>query len=554
MKTTSIQSANRQRPLSTARQKASELNARAKALILSSPAEAFQLARQAFDIANAAGDREEVFHSLHTWFKYYRFTDDTVRAWEVLADLEQVAQTLDDWAYTKHTLYAKAILLYKSRRLPEARDTFQTMITQARAHNAPVTSATIGLAAVYADTGMYDHALGLLFQALEMAREKKEQENTASCYSSIATLYSLLGHYDTARKFLQQALEMNVAAKDTINEIHNLLTLGVMTAENLHHYDEALTYFNRAVPLARTCGQRRALTSILLYSGIVFSRVGQIDKALDYIREAEDIARHIDVPDIMVEILRAIGNIYILTGRAADALPIMTEALELATDIQHHFHLTKIHLSLAEAYEQTGQIAESLHHYRQHMDMYKSYIGTAVQHKIAQLHLEYELRRTEEEQQYRQQHTGRLQLESEHMKRQLVEINLHQVQQREALLKCRAEIERLAGSAKGREKSRVRELLKHIDRSLESSNGWAHFEQQFQEVYNTFTAKVSERFPGLSPTELKICCLLRLNLSSKDIADLLCISLHTLNTHRYHIRRKLALSRNSNLTAFLLAL
>jgi DNA-binding CsgD family transcriptional regulator len=60
------------------------------------------------------------------------------------------------------------------------------------------------------------------------------------------------------------------------------------------------------------------------------------------------------------------------------------------------------------------------------------------------------------------------------------------------------------------------------------------------------------KFPGLSSTDLKLCAYLRLNLTSKEIAQLLNISLKGVEISRYRVRKKLQLSTEVNLYDFLI--
>jgi|GEM_PF-5351906 len=59
------------------------------------------------------------------------------------------------------------------------------------------------------------------------------------------------------------------------------------------------------------------------------------------------------------------------------------------------------------------------------------------------------------------------------------------------------------------------------------------------------------RSPPATPTELKVCTLLKSNLSTKKLAEVLNSSIHTVETHRRRIRKTLGLSGQANLTTFL---
>ena len=94
-------------------------------------------------------------------------------------------------------------------------------------------------------------------------------------------------------------------------------------------------------------------------------------------------------------------------------------------------------------------------------------------------------------------------------------------------------------------------LLTKVEEMMRSENDWQAFERHFHHLHQGFIHNLAEQYPTLTPTELKVCSLLRMNCSTKDIAGILCISRHTVDGHRATIRRKLGLSSEENLTAFL---
>lgn len=81
---------------------------------------------------------------------------------------------------------------------------------------------------------------------------------------------------------------------------------------------------------------------------------------------------------------------------------------------------------------------------------------------------------------------------------------------------------------------------------------WNQFAIYFDQVHNNFISILKTKFPGLSATDLKLCAYLRLNLSSKEIAQLLNISLKGVEISRYRVRKKLGLSPEINLYDFLI--
>jgi len=88
-------------------------------------------------------------------------------------------------------------------------------------------------------------------------------------------------------------------------------------------------------------------------------------------------------------------------------------------------------------------------------------------------------------------------------------------------------------------------------KQLENNNLWERFDQQFTKVNKDFYPNLKQKFPNLTPTELKHCALIKLNFSAKEMAKLLNISLNGVNTSRYRIRKKLNLQREDSLVKFI---
>lgn len=101
---------------------------------------------------------------------------------------------------------------------------------------------------------------------------------------------------------------------------------------------------------------------------------------------------------------------------------------------------------------------------------------------------------------------------------------------------------------------RVHEMRKLIDRHLRVDKNWEGFQELFEKVHDDFYRKLMQRAPDLSPAEIRLCCLLKLNLPSKDMAAMLGISPDSLRIARYRLRKKLQLNQGERLSTYILAL
>jgi len=96
-------------------------------------------------------------------------------------------------------------------------------------------------------------------------------------------------------------------------------------------------------------------------------------------------------------------------------------------------------------------------------------------------------------------------------------------------------------------------LIKMLKEAERQDQDWEQFSIYFDEVHNNFLKNLKQSFPDLTSSDLKVCAYLKMNLSSKEIAQLLNISLKGVEVARYRLRKKLSLSSSGiNLHDFLM--
>lgn len=96
-----------------------------------------------------------------------------------------------------------------------------------------------------------------------------------------------------------------------------------------------------------------------------------------------------------------------------------------------------------------------------------------------------------------------------------------------------------------------KKLIKQIDNSIEHEDEWEVFEYNFNQVHDEFFNQLKSQYPNLTHKDLKICAYLKMNLTTKEIAPLMNISVRGVETHRYRLKRKLDLNKNESLITFL---
>lgn len=100
----------------------------------------------------------------------------------------------------------------------------------------------------------------------------------------------------------------------------------------------------------------------------------------------------------------------------------------------------------------------------------------------------------------------------------------------------------------------MKQLLTKISEDIENKEFWELFQQNFDLIHANFFRHLRERYPELTPTDLRFCALLRLNLTTKDIAQINNLTVRGVEAARYRIRKKLNISEEDSLVDFLIDL
>ena len=139
--------------------------------------------------------------------------------------------------------------------------------------------------------------------------------------------------------------------------------------------------------------------------------------------------------------------------------------------------------------------------------------------------------------------------------KELANATLHLIQKNKTLTYLKEDLGKLLKTipSESTEKHNVNSLLKKINRDLRNEKNWELFNNYFDEVHQDFIARLKDKFPDLSPKELRLCAYLRMNISTKEIAPLMNISVRGVEISRYRLRKKLNLDHKTNLTDFFIS-
>ena len=180
--------------------------------------------------------------------------------------------------------------------------------------------------------------------------------------------------------------------------------------------------------------------------------------------------------------------------------------------------------------------------------MYRGYYKKQRKILLKQKEKELEIKQLENEQQLMYYKNLDLQKDIESKNRELGMSAMNLVKRNELLGTIKKEL----GGAKNLDD--VTKVVKLINKNLNTTDDWKLFEEAFNNTDKDFIKKLKKSHPNLTSNDLRLCTYLRLNLSSKEIAPLLNISLRSVEVKRYRLRKKMNLPHEASLTNYILDL
>lgn len=143
-----------------------------------------------------------------------------------------------------------------------------------------------------------------------------------------------------------------------------------------------------------------------------------------------------------------------------------------------------------------------------------------------------------------------IKLQNEHLERDMAEKNRELAASTMSLIKKNEFLTDIKEKLKKSDSSQG--VIRTIDKEISEEDNWNYFKEAFSNADKDFFNKLKKLHPELTSNDLRLCAYLRLNLSSKEIAPLLNISVKSVEIKRYRLRKKMELGRNTNLTDYIL--
>ena len=143
----------------------------------------------------------------------------------------------------------------------------------------------------------------------------------------------------------------------------------------------------------------------------------------------------------------------------------------------------------------------------------------------------------------------------EHKKRELAMLSTNIVQENEIMSTILKDLRYYVSLLKTpKDQKLFVPLINSLNRSLNDKRKDDNYADQFSAAYPGYLEYLTRTYSELSTSDLKLCTFLRMNLNTKEIADIMGLSVRSVESRRYRLRKKINLSKDQDLVSFLIKL
>lgn len=423
----------------------------------------------------------------------------------------------------------------------------------------------------YCNLGDYSKAIDLSNDAIALFQTEQDSLNLALCYNNRGIIHTYINEYQQADQFLKKALELNRSSHDLKRIAANLNNLCLYKGD----IKEQLKWINEAIVINKNLNAKWSLSENYNNLGKLYIYAGKYSQAIDALKTAYRIASEVGAKGLMCDNYEYAAQAYNAIGNYQMAYQKQAALTELSKEIQNTNKLRSVEQRIAQEKMSALQQKE-----RQKQQEYEiatlqrnfitflviivllTVIGTLLfqrykrKKKLQLLNAQYRIEQSEHEIAKLKMQQQKADLENA---QQALETNKQETMNFAVFLQSRNELlDKIQEQVRQSYRMEHSELIAHLKKlnafikqyqTTNKANSTTL--QTIDEKSQEFLAHLTERHPNLTQGEKHLASLLRVNLSTKEIAMLTGNTPKTINMNRYRLRKSLGLSGEDDLIQYI---
>ena len=451
------------------------------------------------------------------------------------------------------------------------------------------------LGIIYYEVGQFDKALGNYSKALTISEQLSDEMTCANIHPNIGLVYKELENFEKALLHLNASLKIEEKNGNISGKAKSFTNIGVCYFE-MGNMDSSLVYHQRAMPLYKKLGELKGVSQSLINIGSIYSKRNDFTAAGTYFEQALRMKRELKEKQGEAIVLIHLGGIRLKEDRLREAVGCLDLAYELSSRLKSLKYQAVSAFLLAQVYEKLHDESKAMRFYKIYVASNDSLMREKANHKLTNIQVSFETRDKQKKiaelekkglansrkkllavtggivvmlvalfwfLRQRKKHaeeklvineklareTSRqrtLSREKEALASELDEHRSSLLAYTRTLMERNEQLGMLQEKLNktkvtGENEERIGELNALSRSRIVTDDDWEEFKVRYNKVFPGFMFRMKEKHPAITPAELRLAALIRLKLSSREIAAVLGISADSVKKARQRLRKKLHL-------------
>jgi tetratricopeptide (TPR) repeat protein len=451
----------------------------------------------------------------------------------------------------------------------------------------------------YTAKGDYDHAIGLRYRTIGLCEKSNDTTGEYQELGELGIAYLLTKDYKKASILIDSSLQYFKLNKDETLEAYFLSAKSVILY-SYNQFDSAIVVAKRSLDLRLMNGDIDGQAESYNNLALAYMGKGEWNIAKGYLEQSMDIYRQMKNEGQTPIILQNMATCYNRLGVSDSALAKIQESYLIAHQKgQLEEEMAAIQM-FSEFYKNNGNCEKSFEYYRLFNKLEDSLFSLEKQKTIEELSMEYETTKKEEQikllekdrqiqmqnkwmlagllvasvfvgvvfllllmfrnrknkelfiskEKLRQTELTQIKNELDFNKKELERFMLNFIEKTKLISDLEGRLETFSEITEVRYPYIDKNISELTQMKILTEDNWAQFKIHFEKAYPGLIQHIKEIYEHLSPAELRMFLLMKLNIDSKEIASILGISIESVKKTRYRLKKKMELKEEDDLNDF----
>jgi tetratricopeptide (TPR) repeat protein/DNA-binding CsgD family transcriptional regulator len=413
----------------------------------------------------------------------------------------------------------------------------------------------------------FTEALYYFNEAYKIFIKVNSSHNIAISLNNIGDTYRRMGEFDKAMTYLEESLKK-------VNETNYLKLPGIIY-ENIgqiksaqKNYEDAISFYNKSIDAYKKINNRSGMAEVLILIANIELLQNNIDESFSAYQESNSIATELNNPELLKDSHLGLSHIYEIKKQYAKSLDNLRKYAEFndtlltnqmnkrLVDLQSHFlrNISEKELQIKDSQIELLESENELESVKKNL-LILGVIFLLAAFIVTWIILKKQIKKqrliNQKDNQIHEAKQDLLQLDLDNKANDLMTFALHIVQKNNLLRQLKKELSSLSSDKDIELTKRLKELSAHVQQNLHINQELEEFQHKVDNAYDDFFKKLDSKFPFLTRNERRLCVLLRLNLSTKEIASLNNTSIKAVEMGRYRLRKKCGIDNKQSIVEYM---